>query len=129
MFKMRAQAAGLLLSLMAGGIASVAAMPAAHATTGTASVTSFSYVSDPDDTIGHGATGSFVEGGSASITVTGSAGDFTFRASDGTNVWNGEVAAQFGNELRVGSYTDAERTAFRDAGHPGLDITLQSPTG
>ena len=33
------------------------------------------------------------------------------------------LAPPSGQQLHVGTYTDAQRAAFRDPGHPGLDVS------
>ena len=35
--------------------------------------------------------------------------------------WTIELAPPVGQQLHVGTYTDAQRSAFREPGHPGLD--------
>lgn len=101
--------AGLLVPL-------VAPVAPAHAATVTSGFVTM--VSDTGDYIGGGLSNAYIAPGDA-VTAAGSttslsltAGGFTF-----------SFAPPSGSDLAVGEYVGAQRTPFRQAGHPGIDIT------
>ena len=83
---------------------------------------SYQFASDSGDYIGGGAIKSYT-GATTIFNLHGTAADLTFSVSGQRDVWSVELAAAPGEQLKVGTYTDAQRAPFRDAGHPGLDVS------
>ena len=84
--------------------------------------TSLFFRSGNGESIGGGATAGFATP-TATVTATGSAaGLVTVAVSEGAEWWSVDLAAAPGQLLTAGSYPDAQRAAFRSAGHPGLDV-------
>lgn len=73
-----------------------------------------------------GCGGSYFYGmGAGSVTVTGSvANGIEVLAEDGypSDYYRFDFAAPQGQTLTAGEYVDAQRSSFRDPGHPGLDV-------
>src|SRR5947207_2770611 len=108
---------------------------AASATAGT--VAYVVMYSDTGDWIGGGTQREF-DPGNGSIAVGGSASYLTVSVDGGTSgdYYDMDFAAAPGDVLTSGGiYTDAQRAPFRDAGHPGIDISgsgrgcLRNPRG
>ena len=76
------------------------------------------------DYIGQGATASYVPP-SATITARGDAGYATVSVDDPAtgDWWTAQFAAPPGETLKPGTYNNAVRAAFREAGQPGLSFT------
>jgi Tol biopolymer transport system component len=84
-----------------------------------------SMFSDGGDYIGAGSQREF-DSANAQISVSGSTADLDVSASGGTagDSYDFHFAAAPGGVLGSGGiYTDAQRTPFRQAGHPGIDIS------
>jgi hypothetical protein len=79
--------------------------------------------SDAGDYIGSGLQRFFV-GGSDSVTLSGNASSLAVNVSGGPygDYYTLTFAAAPGHTLHPGLYTGAQRTPFRQAGHPGIDI-------
>jgi Ca2+-binding RTX toxin-like protein len=73
--------------------------------------------SDTGDYIGQGTQNVYT----GSITSSASADDGT--VSVGAGGYTFEFAAPAGSALATGSYENAQRAAFRDAGRPGIDVS------
>ncbi|MEY2423999.1 MAG: hypothetical protein QOI95_4066 [Acidimicrobiaceae bacterium] len=84
-------------------------------------VTSYSFVSAPGDWVGGGASSSYGPPG-ASFTLSGTAGSLSFGVTTSGENWTVNLAAPAGAQLHPGSYTRAERAAFRSGSRPGLDV-------
>ena len=108
----------LLLALAATAL--VASPGVARAATATSVV----MYSDSGDYIGGGQTRLFTPG-TSSITVSGSTSDLTVGVSGGASgdSYGLEFAAPPGGVLAPGVYDKAQRAAFREAGHPGIDVS------
>ena len=80
--------------------------------------------SEAGDYVGAGRSDLF-DTGNASISATGSGSDLTVGVDGGTHgrYFTLTFAAPAGTPLAVGSYERAERTPFRAAGRPGIDIS------
>lgn len=89
--------------------------------------TSFSYTSQVGDWIGQGKTGAYsatttpftIFGDRTSVRVLinwGSGGNFS-------DIWQVELAAPRGEQLRPGVFGNAERASFRTGRSPGLDVS------
>lgn len=94
----------------------------AHAATATSSFATL--VSGPGDYIGQGST--YIWQGAGSVTVSGSVTtQVTVGVTNGTfaSAFAMNFAAAPGATLTPGVYENAQRTPFRDTGHPGIDIT------
>ncbi|MFI0261461.1 hypothetical protein ACH4OW_20775 [Streptomyces sp. NPDC017056] len=104
----------------AAGLGGALAAPAAAAA-GPTPVTSYTYTSVAGDYIGQGKAGTYREP-TAKITLTGDAGAVRVRVEGGEDLWDIDIAAPKGEQLRPGVYRDAERAAFRTGRSPGLDV-------
>jgi len=122
-FRQTRLALGVTLGIM---VPALTAAPTLAATT----VTSYSYSSDAGDYIGQGLSNSY-SSPAAAISVSGiygwsaapsPANGVEFTVTSGTDWWYVNLVAAPGQNLAVGTYTGAERAAFRTAGHPGLDV-------
>jgi hypothetical protein len=102
------------------GVALCAALAAPAAAHGSSSAVLYS---DQGDYIGGGQQRLFHDG-NATFPTSGDASHFTIVLAGGLDdeVFTVNVAAPPGEQLQEGTYTDAERAAFRSAGHAGLDI-------
>ena len=111
---------GLALALLAlafsGGAAAAPPPPA--------TVSHVTMFSDPGDYIGGGVPRFFVSGAD-SISVSGNASSVAVAVSGGPygDSFTLTFAAPPGQTLHPGLYTGAQRTSFRQAGHPGIDIS------
>src|SRR4051794_39277467 len=109
------------LATLTGVLFLLVALPAvAHA----ASVTSVVMYSDAGDYIGGGQHRLYTPA-SSSITVSGGPnGELDVNVSGGASgdYFTLTFAAPPGQTLAPGVYVDAQRTPFRTAGHPGIDI-------
>src|SRR4051812_33199736 len=106
--------AAALMVLLAGGAPAAAATSISYAT-----------MFSDGDYIGGGTQREF-DDGNADIYVTGNAGYLTVHVSGGTagDSYSMDFAAPPGQSLAAtGIYTDAQRAPFREAGHPGIDIS------
>jgi len=81
-------------------------------------------LSDSGDYIGGGTQRLFQPSNSA-ISISGSAGYLTVFVSGGTagDSYDMDFAAPPGQTLVPGYYIGAQRAPFREAGHPGIDIS------
>ncbi|MEU7187265.1 hypothetical protein [Streptomyces sp. NPDC045369] len=104
----------------AAGLGGALATPAAAAA-GPTPVTSYTYTSVAGDYIGQGRAGTYREP-TAKITLTGNAGEVRVRVEGAEDLWDIDIAAPKGEQLRPGVYRDAERAAFRTGRSPGLDV-------
>ncbi|MEU4200378.1 hypothetical protein AB0B79_07100 [Streptomyces sp. NPDC039022] len=104
----------------AAGLGGALATPAAAAAEPTP-VTSYTYTSVAGDYIGQGRAGTYREP-TAKITLTGNAGEVRVRVEGAEDLWDIDIAAPKGEQLRPGVYRDAERAAFRTGRSPGLDV-------
>jgi hypothetical protein len=107
-------------AIVAGAL--VGATPSGAGATSTA-VRYVTMFSDPGDWIGGGQPRFYVSGADT-VSVAGTAADFTVGVSGGPygDSFTLEFAAPPGQKLHPGLYTKAQRAAFRESGHPGLDI-------
>jgi heat shock protein HslJ len=83
---------------------------------------SYKFVSDPGDYIGGGKTKSYTN----STTVFGLSGTtagITYTVSGQRDDWRVQFAPPAGQQLHVGTYTDAQRAPFHDPTHPGLEVS------
>lgn len=102
-------------------IVALLALPAAaHA----GRVTAVTMYSDSGDYIGGGVQRVFAPP-SGSVTASGGGGQLSVGVGGGPTGagFSMEFAAPPGSALGTGVYVDAERAAFRSAGHPGIDIS------
>ncbi|GCD44772.1 hypothetical protein [Streptomyces paromomycinus] len=104
----------------AAGLGGALATPAAAAA-GPSPVTSYTYTSVAGDYIGQGKAGTYREP-TAKITLTGDAGAVRVRVQGAEDLWDIDIAAPKGEQLRPGVYRNAERAAFRTGRSPGLDV-------
>lgn len=81
---------------------------------------SYRYASDPGDYIGQGQTVSY-DNATSIFALRGTTAGVTFSVSGNRSYWDVELAPPAGETLQPGTYTDAQRAAFREPGHPGLD--------
>ena len=93
------------------------------ATTPPSVVSHVTMFSDPGDYIGGGASRYFVAGTDA-VSMSGDASSLAVDVSGGPygDYYTLTFAAAPGQTLHPGLYTNAQRTPFRQAGHPGIDI-------
>ena len=87
--------------------------------------TSLSIAADQADYIGHGIAKSLAAPHDE-VTATGTGADVRLHVKNPKDVsewWDAEIAAPIGQTLHVGTYTGAERAAFRTGTAPGLDIS------
>jgi hypothetical protein len=83
---------------------------------------SYRFASDPGDYIGGGKTKSYTNSTSI-FGLSGTTAGLSYTVSGQRDDWTVELAPPAGQQLHVGTYTDAQRAAFRDPGHPGLDAS------
>jgi hypothetical protein len=93
--------------------------------------TSYTYVSNPGDYIGQGLAATYTDPPASFILAhlygpyadppTVSTG-FEVYVTSGSDWWYINIAPPIGQNLRVGTYTGAERAAFRTGSAPGLDV-------
>jgi hypothetical protein len=103
----------------------VLALPSGAAQAAPAATTFVTMVSEIGDYIGQGAD-MLWRPGDGSVTVSGTvSGAVTVSVSGGASGTSFDLtfAAAPGASLVDGTYTGAERTPFRTAGHPGIDIS------
>jgi hypothetical protein len=82
---------------------------------------SYEQQGDPNDWVSFGVHKTYVNSSSA-FTMTGTVTSVVrFTASGLRDSWEVDLAPVSGQTLTVGTYTDAQRTPFRAAGHPGID--------
>ncbi|WHT18747.1 hypothetical protein N8J89_37525 [Crossiella sp. CA-258035] len=82
----------------------------------------YKFASDPGDYIGGGVTKAY-SGSTTVFTMGGTvANGLSLGVSGQRDGWHVELAAPRGESLKVGKYLDAQRSAFREDGHPGIDI-------
>jgi len=87
--------------------------------------TSFSYTSQTGDYLGQGQSASYSPP-TASFNTYGNKTSATISVDAGSsNYWYITLAAPVGQELRPGSFVDAERASFRTGRSPGLDVSGQ----
>lgn len=121
----------LLVTVSLAGLLGIPLSPvlAAHHKSST---TSYSYVSDSGDYIGQGLSATYTDPPDSFILAhlygpyttppTLSSG-FEVYVTDATgDWWYINIAPPIGKKLRVGTYTGAERAAFRTGSAPGLDV-------
>lgn len=88
--------------------------------------TFFSWFSDAGDAIGRGEFGRFTTE-NATFSATGNASGVEIRVTSGVSeFWSLSFTPRRGGELRVGTYENAMRSAFRDNVSPGLDVSGRS---
>jgi hypothetical protein len=105
-------------------------VPTAVSLGGTASasvaapLTTFTMFSDSGDYIGGGVSREF-DSTNGSISGSATASDISMQANGGTSgsSFNITIAPPAGQNFATGYYTKAQRTPFRSAGHPGVDIS------
>ena len=102
-------------------LATAAALVAASPSRGTETTTSLSFVSASGDWVGAGTSASFTAPVDT-IRISGTLGDLTVSVTSGSEFWTLDLAAPDTGQLHPGVYADAERAAFRDPGHPGIDF-------
>ena len=108
--------------MLASSAGVVVLAPAAHATT---SVDNDSFVTmvSQGDYVGQGKDYLFTPAVGDSVAIQGDADSVTVSVSgDNSDQFTLDLAAPTGSSLSDGAYVDAERTAFRAAGHPGIDV-------
>ena len=93
------------------------------------SVTFVHFVSDKGDYIGEGQERTFSIANGYVLTPSQDNGGVSFSWNNDASVgfqdsedWNLELAAATGTIFGVGDYENAERAAFKSAGHPGLEL-------
>ena len=96
-------------------------LPAAVAGAASPPGTWVAFYSSPGDYIGAGANQLFQPSSTVSIEASGSPAGIEVHIF-GAHDFNLTFAPVQGTDLTVGTYVDAERTPFRSAGHPGIDI-------
>lgn len=79
--------------------------------------------SDLGDFVGGGQQRLFSTTAGDSVTVSGTAASFQVGVGGHGDSFVLEFAAAQGQTLQPGLYTGAQRMAFRDPGHPGIDIS------
>jgi hypothetical protein len=84
----------------------------------TATSTGATFISQPGDYIGQGATYSL-----PTVTVSDGGGYPTFQVSNGADSFQVSFAAPAGQSLATGEYENAQQTPVRSAGSPGLDVS------
>ncbi len=116
--------AGSLRKLVVAVVAASACALAGPAIAAAASTTFATMFSDPGDWIGGGTQRLFQPSNSA-IGIGGTAGYLTVYVSGGTagDSYDMDFAAPPGQVLAPGYYIGAQRAPFREAGHPGIDIS------
>jgi opacity protein-like surface antigen len=82
---------------------------------------SYRFVSDAGDYVGGGITKSYT-GATTVFTLNGTTAGLTFGVSGQRDDWTVQLAPVAGEQLKVGTYDDAQVAAFREPGHPGLDV-------
>jgi hypothetical protein len=82
---------------------------------------SYHFASDAGDYIGAGQTRTYTNS-TSTFGLTGTTDGITYTVSGQRDDWRVELAPPAGEPLHVGSYTGAQRAAFREPGHPGLDV-------
>ena len=83
--------------------------------------TSYQYRSEPGDYIGGGGSNRY-SSNSATISISGTSGYFSFSVNTATENWSVVLGAPAGELLHPGVYYNAERAAFRTGRSPGLDV-------
>jgi hypothetical protein len=83
---------------------------------------SYRFTSDPGDFIGGGKSKSYTNS-TTIFGLSGTTAGITYSVSGQRDDWTIELAPPVGQQLHVGTYTDAQRSPFRDPGHPGLEVT------
>jgi hypothetical protein len=98
------------------------ALPAAAHAAATGTVT---MDSETGDYIGGGEQRVFDASHGDVVSANGSGGSLDVSVSGGTygDAYTLTFAAPDGQGFQPGAYTDAQRTPFREAGHPGIDIS------
>ncbi|MDP9396045.1 MAG: hypothetical protein M3Q27_18045 [Actinomycetota bacterium] len=113
-------------TVVAAAVLAVAGIPApAHAATAAAATySSVTMVSDPGDYIGGGVSRYF-DSRNAQITLSGTAGGVGVGVDGGSrgDAYSLSLAPPSGTKLVKGTYTGAQRTSFRAAGRPGIDVS------
>src|SRR5262249_30254365 len=89
-----------------------------------AATTTFVVVSEPGDYVGDGRVWSYNTGNAGFVSATRLSDEVQISLTIGglTYYWFVVLAPISGQQLAVGTYTDARRADFRAAGHPGLDV-------
>ena len=97
------------------------ALPAAAHAAATGTVTMYS---ETGDYIGGGEQRVFDGSRGDVVSASGTAGSLNVSVSGGTygDAYTFTFAAPDGQGFQPGAYTNAQRTPFREAGHPGIDI-------
>lgn len=114
----RPLAAVLFAATVPIGLASTAAASSA-------ATTSVTMTSEAGDYIGQGAHRVYYPG-AGTVSVSGSVSStvsVNVQGTDSSDYFTLTFAAASGQSLTTGTYLDAERTPFRSAGHPGIDIS------
>jgi hypothetical protein len=115
---------GGLRRMLVAALAASACALAAPAFAAAAPSNFVTMLSDPGDWVGGGGQRVF-DPANSQMTVGGTAGYLTVNVSGGTagdSYWM-DFAAPPGTVLVPGVYVDAQRAPFREAGHPGIDIS------
>jgi hypothetical protein len=82
---------------------------------------SYHFASDAGDYIGGGRTTTYTNSTSV-FGLSGTTAGLSYSVSGQRDDWTVELAPPAGEQLHVGTYTNAQRAAFREPGHPGLDV-------
>lgn len=89
---------------------------------GIAGNAAFTLDSEPGEWVGAGQQFTWNQFNSKFSGGGSGAGSVSFNVDAGAHSYVATIAAPTGQTLAVGEYDDAQRTAFRAAGHPGIDI-------
>ncbi|HWE65438.1 MAG TPA: choice-of-anchor D domain-containing protein [Acidimicrobiales bacterium] len=104
--------------LAALGVALLGLVTLAVPTASAATTTAATFVSEPGDYVGQGGTFAFT-----SVTVASQGnGEIDFNVNNAGDQFTVTIAAPTGQILKPGAYNDIQRTPFRAAGFPGLDV-------
>jgi hypothetical protein len=82
---------------------------------------SYHFASDAGDYIGGGKTKTYTNS-TTIFGLSGTTAGISYSVSGQRDDWRVELAPPAGEQLHVGTYTDAQRAPFREPGHPGLDV-------
>ena len=82
---------------------------------------SYHFASDPGDFVGGGVTKTYTNSTSV-FSLAGTTAGIVYDVSGQRDRWSVQLAPPAGEQLHVGTYTDAQRAPFREPGHPGLNV-------
>ena len=120
---MGSRSARRAFAIVVAGLTAVVGVVVATPTRGAAStpVTAYSYSSAPGDWVGQGQSNTYTSPGTT-FAMSGTAGYLRLYMTTSTENWTVTLAAPLGSQLSPGTYTGAQRAAFRTGSAPGIDV-------